>query len=106
MYTMLYKTDNLEISKSTKIGLWSQFTQQYRKHSIHNLYLLCHRASTKPAVLYPDGIKLFYINDLLHKVDGPAFVIDDLTSEYWVYGRLFESTRDHELEVKKYVLQN
>ena len=36
-----------------------------------------------PAVTYPDGTKLWYQNNLLHREDGPAVILAGTCSHCW-----------------------
>jgi len=42
--------------------------------------------STK--VVSSDGSKLWYLNDQLHRTDGPAVLLSNGTKEWWINGQL------------------
>ena len=46
-----------------------------------------------PAVEYPDGTKAWFLNGRLHRVDGPAVERSNGTKEWWLNGRLWTALR-------------
>jgi len=45
-----------------------------------------HREEGKPAVIHPDGSKLWYWHGLLHRINGPAVIWSDGHMAWYWYG--------------------
>ena len=43
-----------------------------------------------PAIEYADGYKYWFLNDKLHRVDGPAIECDDGRREWYLNGELLK----------------
>ena len=50
----------------------------YKKdtHIVHNPY--------GPAIIYSDGVKFYYIENNLHRLDGPAIIWPNDEEQYWI----------------------
>ena len=42
-----------------------------------------------PAIIWKDGSKFYYIEDRLHRLDGPAVTFVGGNHEYWINGERF-----------------
>ena len=62
----------------------------YETHDGHQFWYLndeLHREDG-PAIIYSDGSQGWYINGKCHREDGPAYIHEDGTQEWWVNGKL------------------
>lgn len=46
-----------------------------------------HRENNKPSVLNIDGSRLYHLNGVRHRPDGPSIIHKCGSLEYWQYGR-------------------
>ena len=53
-----------------------------------------------PALIYPDGTKIYYMNGELHREDGPAKILADGTKFYFLNGEYVDVNSDEELAIK------
>lgn len=47
-----------------------------------------------PAVVFDNGILLYYCNGLLHRADGPSCIYDNGTISWWLDGKPYFSVTD------------
>jgi len=50
--------------------------------------------SNGPAIIHPDGTKVWFINGNRHRLDGPAVEYINGTKEWWINGELLGSTEE------------
>lgn len=50
----------------------------------------CHRDNDLPAIIYPNGTKFWWVNDKLHRDNGPTIIWSDGTKAWYQDGELIE----------------
>ena len=54
-----------------------------------------------PAIIWPNGTKVYYIHGKLHRTDGPAIIYPNGSKEYWVNGKQLSEKEFNKLYGKK-----
>lgn len=52
-----------------------------------------------PSVIWSDGIKMYYLNNILHRIDGPA-IVHNVYKSFWLNGKRY-SEKDYYEKLKE-----